>query len=157
MEDITIENTLKDKINNNNNRKEDFKKNIAIEENFKKETKGWIPRWVSIEVLAKKIMGQMTSDGITPRQELDGFRIEIPENLQDEVTSGKLDPGRYTRSQLEQMSIIKHYTGQVPGINIDDSAVNIEEDYKRTKEEFENLQEEIQNKDLNETSIKKMN
>ena len=50
----------------------------------------------------------------------DGY-VDVPENLVDDVNSGKLDLTSYTHEQLRQMSIDRHKRSQPIRVPFDDS------------------------------------
>ena len=72
------------------------------EANFNNKTQDWEPKWIVITVLERKKDLRMD----------EAVEIEVPENLTEEIYNGQIDPLNYTKEELRQMAIRKHY-GQI--------------------------------------------
>ena len=103
---------IKESLNDNEN--EDFKdvnEQNKIEKNYKNIFYDeWQPKWVRLSMFGTSLLRPVdVNDKLTyvQKKNPDGF-VDVPENLADDVLSGKLDPTLYTIEQLEEMSIRKH-------------------------------------------------
>ena len=72
------------------------------EANSNNKTQDWEPKWIVITVLERKKDLRMD----------EAVEIEVPENLTEGIYNGQIDPLNYTKEELRQMAIRKHY-GQI--------------------------------------------
>lgn len=100
------------------NKPAEFKKN-EVDEHFnfdkmKPVVDDWEPKWVRLSTLGLTVHRPIEQDGMlvdTGRRSSDGY-VDVPENLADDVSMGLLDPSRYSREELRQMSIARHQSEQ---------------------------------------------
>ncbi|MBR3209384.1 MAG: hypothetical protein IKF82_03855 [Bacilli bacterium] len=82
------------------------------EANFNNKTQDWEPKWIVITVLERKKDLRMDENGMLTAAMDEAVEIEVPENLTEEIYNGQIDPLNYTKEELRQMAIRKHY-GQI--------------------------------------------
>lgn len=82
------------------------------EANFNNKTQDLEPKWIVITVLERKKDLRMDENGMLTAAMDEAVEIEVPENLTEEIYNGQIDPLNYTKEELRQMAIRKHY-GQI--------------------------------------------
>ena len=82
------------------------------EANFNNKTQDWEPKWIVITVLERKKDLRIDENGMLTAAMDEAVEIEVPENLTEEIYNGQIDPLNYTKEELRQMAIRKHY-GQI--------------------------------------------
>ena len=79
------------------------------EANFNNKTQDWEPKWIVINVLERKKDLRMDENGMLTAAMDEVVEIEVPENLTEEIYNGQIDPLNYTKEELRQIAIRKHY------------------------------------------------